>query len=738
MKSQEPESIEKDWTFAYPAESSNPPLAPTRVTEVEAAQKNAESHPIEVKPSTAPDAISAESAGARKLPPRGALSDSDVQKLEQSSISREAAERAGIFRVTHEAAKEFGFSPNGHGGLSGVLFPYRNLEGDGIRGYRLRRDHPDYEDKDGVPRERAKYLSRPGQSNFFYVPPYLLPSWMQDVSVQVVVTEGEKKCLAVDGLSFHGLGDAAETPRFVALGIAGAWCWKGRRQENGVREEVTCPIPDFDQITWKNRRVTLWPDSNFETNEGVCAGWKQLAQELKRRGAIVHFAYCPNESGINGPDDAIFKFGPEWGLKTIRDVWVTEEIKVEVETASRPGLRSSELPDWPAPMREEAFQGLAGEFVRLIEPETEADPVALLGNFLVASGVLFGRQAWTEADGRKHFPVEYLLMAGSTGTGRKGTATNRVLPVIESAEDGFKNRVLGGLSSGEGLVKAISPKEGESADEVRRFLVLLPEFASLLEVMTRQGNTMSANLREAWDGGRLRVTTRKEPLDVDNVNLSVIAHITPSELLTSLTATDRANGFGNRFLIVCVRRSKFLPEGGSEVQTGDIVRRLREAIARAQGRGQIRRNDEARELWASEYPRLTRGREGLKGALCSRAEAHALRLSLMYALLDGADAIRVEHLKAALAVWAYCEASVEHIFGGATGDPAADRLLAELARGPKTLSELHPVFGNNRESDWLQAKLAQMVTAGTIEPTFKDGVRKAALPAWRLKIRNHS
>lgn len=181
-----------------------------------------------------------------------------------------------------------------------------------------------------------------------------------------------------------------------------------------------------------------------------------------------------------------------------------------------------------------------------------------------------------------------------------------------------------------------------------------------------------------------------------------------------------------------------MSEDGAGVQTGDIVRRLHEAISSAQGRGQIRRNNEARELWASEYPRLTGERAGIKGALCSRAEAHALRLSLMYALLDGADAIRVEHLKAALAFWDYCEASVEHVFGGATGDPEADKLLAALASGPKTLSELYPVFANNRGSDWLQPKLAHMVRTGTIEPTLKDGARKAALSAWRLKIRNRS
>jgi len=163
-----------------------------------------------------------------------------------------------------------------------VIFP-----ADKIRGYRLRRDHPDFEDKDGVSKERARYLSPPGQSPSFYVPPNLPPGWTRDASLPIVIVEGEKKSLAVDGLSFHGLGEAAETPRFVALGIAGVWCWKAHKRESGVRGKASYPTPDFDQITLKDRRVTLWPDSNFATNGDVGAGWKQLAEELKRRMVSV-------------------------------------------------------------------------------------------------------------------------------------------------------------------------------------------------------------------------------------------------------------------------------------------------------------------------------------------------------------------------------------------------------------------------------------------------------------------
>jgi hypothetical protein len=371
----------------------------------------------------------------------------------------------------------------------------------------------------------------------------------------------------------------------------------------------------------------------------------------------------------------------------------------------------------------------------LVEPHTEADPVALLGNFLVGAGVLFGREAWTVADGRRHYPVEFLLLGGQTGAGRKGTASARTLPVLDRVEEGFSARVLSGLSSGEGLIKGISPKEDAIVlpGDVRRFLALLPEFASLLTVMKREGNTMSAILREAWDGNRLRVLTRKEPLDVDNVNLSVIAHVTPEELLNNLTATDRANGFANRFLILLVRRSKFLPEGGGEVNLNAIVTRLHEAVQAAKGRGLVERDAAARELWKDEYRRITLGRDGLRGALCGRAEAHVLRLSLLYALLDSSGTIRPEHLQAALAVWDYCERSIEYIFGGATGDPDRERILAALSSGPLTVTELRRVFSNNRDGDWIKAKMTMLVRDGAVVSTFKEGERKSAIPAWGLK-----
>src|SRR5262249_38698550 len=48
------------------------------------------------------------------------------------------------------------------------------------------------------------------------------------------------------------------------------------------------------------------------------------------------------------------------------------------------------------------------------------------------------------------------------------------------------------------------------------------------------------------------------------------------------------------------------------------------------------------------------------------------------ALFEEAPQIDAVHLRAALALWNYCEASARYIFGDFTGDPLADNLLRAL------------------------------------------------------------
>src|SRR5205823_1307849 len=102
-------------------------------------------------------------------------------------------------------------------------------------------------------------------------------------------------------------------------------------------------------------------------------------------------------------------------------------------------------------------------------------------------------------------------------------------------------------------------------------------------------------------------------------------------------------------------RSKLLPDGGTlpPQRIRELGQHLRQAVDGARRIGQMSRDAEAKELWANVYPALSEGETGMLGAVTSRAEAQVLRLSMIYALLDSSDVIRVPHLQAALEVWRY-------------------------------------------------------------------------------------
>ena len=163
-----------------------------------------------------------------------------------------------------------------------------------------------------------------------------------------------------------------------------------------------------------------------------------------------------------------------------------------------------------------------------------------------------------------------------------------------------------------------------------------------------------------------------------------------------------------------MKRWQLLPEGGEDVDLGSIVKRLKDAVEKSKGRGRIGRDEAAKALWKKHYSLLTRKRVGLRGALLSRAETHVLRLSLIYALLDGAEAIRAEHPKAALAFWAYVENSVGHIYRNASGDAAADKIIAAMTDGPITGTEIRRLFNDNKPTDWIDAKIQSLISQGLI------------------------
>ena len=317
----------------------------------------------------------------------------------------------------------------------------------------------------------------------------------------------------------------------------------------------------------------------------------------------------------------------------------------------------SASPGWPGALDPCAYYGIGGELIKAIEPHTEADPAAMLVQVLAAFGVLIGRYPYVQVEGDRHYPNLFELLIGETSKGRKGTSWGRVRSIFERIS-GWP-RVVSGLSSGEGLKWQVrdsrtemvkNKKSGETTEEVvdegvtdKRLLVIEAEFAQVLRAVARHGNTLSSTVRTAWDTGNLATLTKSDPVTATGAHIAIIGHITIDELRAELTQTDTANGFANRFLFVCVKRSKCLPFGGedlSESVGGDIARRLERAASAARRVGRITMTHTAREIWTRVYPRLSEAMPGLCGVATARGEAQALRLAMLYALLDEKDADR--------------------------------------------------------------------------------------------------
>ena len=257
---------------------------------------------------------------------------------------------------------------------------------------------------------------------------------------------------------------------------------------------------------------------------------------------------------------------------------------------------------WPDPPAEDAFHGLAGEFLRIVEPHTEADPAAVLAQFLCFFGNAIGRNAFFPVGADQHHGNINAIIVGATASGRKGTSLSQVRRLFEFVDPGWtRTQILSGLSSGEGLIWAVrDPIEKKEAQKEKghvtgyesvivdhgiadkRLLVIESEFSSTLKVAAREGNTLTGVIRQAWDTGDLRLLTKTNPAQSTGAHISIVGHIPQDELLRCISSTELGNGFANRFLWVCAKRSKLLPDGGRLLTTdlAPVLERLREAVAR--------------------------------------------------------------------------------------------------------------------------------------------------------------
>ena len=389
---------------------------------------------------------------------------------------------------------------------------------------------------------------------------------------------------------------------------------------------------------------------------------------------------------------------------------------------------------WPAPPDRAVYHELPGEIVNTIAPHTESDPVAILTQLLVSFGAAVGRGAYFQVEATRHHGNEYMCLVGDSARARKGSSWDHVRRLILDADPSLQPRILTGLSSGEGVIWAVRDPSGQDPGHSdQRLLVIEPEFASALRAASREISTLSPTLRSGWDGRPLAILTRTAPARASTAHIAMIGHITQHELRRHTTSLELTNGYMNRVLLICCRRQRLLPEGGdpNPLHGTGLDRLLAAALRQARTAGNVRLGPEARELWHHAYRKLAaEPHDQVVAQITARAEAHVIRLALLYTLADGKRQIGTQHLTAALALQDYTARSAAWALRGATGQPLAEQIHAALRQHPAglTRSQISQTLGHHQPAGEIDHALRALHAAGRATATqIPTGGRPAQL-----------
>jgi hypothetical protein len=186
--------------------------------------------------------------------------------LRKSGLSDDTIQEAGIYSVPpRDINKRLGFKDSRIESV--IAFPYPGC--DGFERFKL-----------FPPSDKKKYWQRKGTPNRLYNPKKV-EGVLQDVSVSLCLTEGEKKTLR------------AVQEGLPCIGLSGLWNWKNKGEEK--------VISDFDRINFKGRTVFIVPDNDWllSNKQGYEKNLRQavngLAYLLIDRGARVFIVKLPDE-----------------------------------------------------------------------------------------------------------------------------------------------------------------------------------------------------------------------------------------------------------------------------------------------------------------------------------------------------------------------------------------------------------------------------------------------------------
>lgn len=404
-------------------------------------------------------------------------------------------------------------------------------------------------------------------------------------------------------------------------------------------------------------------------------------------------------------------------------------------------------------LHEDAYYGLAGDFVRTLAPYTEANKAALLADFLATFGFYVGRRPFLY-QGQNQRAKLFVATVGMSGKARKGATRRLSKSVFAPIDQQLCNErmVSANVGSGQGVIELLRDAQMDPKDETKilrgnieqRLMLYIPELSGLLKVSDKQESILSEVVRQAWDDDVMRLVRREDPAMSSRHHMCLIGNITGSELFRTMGSKDVDNGLANRFLFVLSQRENVISR--PIMPPVEMMQRLRRNISSAleecKSIEEVRWSDEAGAVWDKVYPTLTEDEDGPVGSLTARADTHPTRLAMHYALVDGCAFILPAHIKAGLALWKYCDESIRYAFDR-WGGPMAALRGAEMALSRKaemdtvkflqvvevgkevTMTDLGNILGKHLSSEETQGLVLAWQQAGLVH------IEKRAIPGRR-------
>lgn len=265
----------------------------------------------------------------------------------------------------------------------------------------------------------------------------------------------------------------------------------------------------------------------------------------------------------------------------------------------------------------------------------------------------------------------YAMIVSDPGTGRKSTAVNHALNLLNTyiTKSDYYADIITARANTEGISEVLVNQISERGTCNVAFCA-----SELVNLLGKKGyaHDVPALLTELYDcpsitTGRSTSTTGVQQLK--DVYSTFYAACAPSWLVRSINTDALEGGFASRLLIVSEERGKGLfPWPSDDLPMAAFydraLSRLDNIRTTAHGLGSIGINSGARELYGTWYRNRSLYTDPYRAGFQAREHDHVLRVASLLCINDESYIIAVMHIRAAIRVVGECLNDGYRTFGG--------------------------------------------------------------------------